>query len=219
LKPYWTQIILGLVFLTVAILLGLFLWQQAQSAEADKWQRLSIAQTTYRFSEDNSNLAELAEQFPDAPVGLWAMLYSADADMRTGLSNFGSDKKAGFDKIAKAEASYRKIVDSTAEKSTELQRRSLFGLAYALESGGKFVDAAEAYRQLVDLGEDNPFYEEAERGLNRCQNPVMVELFEKFREFEPVEGEAPGDRLPARPDISFPEALAQPDSGGGEFGK
>ena len=99
-----------------------------------------------------------------------------------------------------------------------LQRRSLFGLAYAYESSGDFDLAEELYQQIVDLGEETPFAEVAARGLECSTNPQFAALFQKFRDFEGDPESAPGLRLPQRPDISFPDLSAQPDAGGGDFG-
>ena len=217
LKPYWSQIALGVCVLFLVAIASAFFWQRTQATEAAKWQNLSIAQRIYRRNLDNEGLKNFAAAYPDDKAGLWAMLFAADAEMRSGLADFGGDRKAGFDKIRKAQQFYQQVVDSDAEKSTLLQRRSLYGLAYAFESSGEFESARNLYQQLVDVGDDNPLADESARGLERTTNPKYVGLFETFRDYEAAPELAPGMRLPPRPDISFP--AAQPDMGGGDFGE
>ena len=218
LKPYWSQITLGICIAILALLGGVFLWNQGQAAEAAKWQMLNIANGNYRRSLDNTSLTDFADQYPDDPAGLWALLYSADAEMRAGLAELGNDRDAGFAKIQKAQGFYKKIVDSNAKKTPLLNRRSTFGLAYAYESNGDFDDAEALYQSIVDSGE-NPLLEEATRGLARVNKDSPYRNFlVKFKEFVPATAEeAPGARLPKRPDISFPTPAEQPNSGGGDF--
>ncbi len=219
LRPYFSQILLGILLLLLAGLAVAFFWQQAQAREAAKWQTLAIAQGNYLRTLDNTSLTDFADQYPDDKAGLWALLYAADAEMRAGLSDFTTDRKAGFDKIKKAQNYYQRIVDSPVAKSTMLQRRSLFGLAYAYESSGDFDQARDLYQQIVELGDETPFADAAARGLKRSTDPQFAALFQTFRDYEDAPETAPGVRLPQRPDISFPQPNPrQPDIGGGEFG-
>ena len=218
LKPYWAQIVLGLCAIAAVAIAATFLWDRARQAEADKWQTLSYAQTSYLRSMDNTPLLDFSDQYPDDPAGMWALLFAADGEMRSGLAEFSMDRKAGFDKIGKAVGYYRRIVDSNASKSTMLQRRSLYGLAYALESNGEFDEATKLYNELKSLGGDTPFAESVKRAVKRTEDPKFAKLFKQFREYEDVPEEAPGMKLPQRPDISFPDLGAeQPDTGGGSF--
>jgi tetratricopeptide (TPR) repeat protein len=219
LRPYYSQILLGICLVVLAGMAIAFFMRQAQAREAAKWQTLAIAQGNYMRTLDNTSLTDFADQYPDDKAGLWALLYAADAEMRAGLSDFTSDRKAGFDKITKAQNYYKRIVDSPVSKSTMLQRRSLFGLAYAYESSGDFDQARDIYQQIVELGDETPFAEDAARGLKRSTDPQYAALFEKFRDYADAPETAPGVRLPQRPDISFPGTDSrQPDIGGGDFG-
>ncbi len=218
-QPYWSQIALGICVLVLAGIGIAYFLDRTQTAEATKWQDLTIAQGNYRRTLDNTDLIDFGSEYPNDTAGLWAMLFAADAEMRSGLADFATDRKAGFDKIRKAQKYYQQVVDSSVKKSTMLQRRSVFGLAYAYESSGEFEQAAELYQQLVDLADETPFTEVATRGLERATNPQFAALFEKFRDHEADPEVAPGMRLPPRPNISFPNPSAeQPDMGGGEFG-
>lgn len=218
LKPYWSHIALGICVLFLGGLGLTYFLDKARANEAAKCQLLVNAQGLYRISLDDSSLKDVAGEYPDDKIGQWALLFAADAEMRSGLADMSTDKKAGFDKITKARELYEQIVNSTAEKSTMLQRRSIYGLAYAMESSGEFEEASKLYQQIVELGEDTPFFEVASQGLERTTNPVFVKLFTKFKDYEPVPEAAPGVTLPPRPDIQFPEPTVQPDNGGGDFG-
>jgi len=214
LKPYWTQITLGICILVLMLLAAVYLFDQGKKNEAGKWQALIEARLQYRNTGDNTLLVDFADQYPDDKAGLWALLWAADAEVRSGLAEFSSDRESGYTKVTKAQGFYQRIVDSNASKSTELQRRSVYGLAYAHESNGEFEKAAEFYQQLV---EDNPLSDDAKRGLARSTSQEFATVYNMFKEFDAGEGTAPGLKLPRRPDISFPELGGQPNSGGGDF--
>lgn len=219
LKPYWSHITLGVCAAILALLALVFVWDQGKKAEAAAWQALNIGKNNLDQSGDNNSLLDFADQNPDHLAGLWALLYSADAEVRAGLAELGNDRDAGFAKIKKAQDFYKKIVDSSASKTPMLQRRSTYGLAYAYESHGDFDQAQPIYQSLVDAGEENPLFKVASVGLKRVQNEDMKTFFASFKAYVPVSAEeAPGARLPKRPDISFPTMSEQPNSGGGEFG-
>lgn len=217
LKPYWSQIALGVCIGVLALIGGAYLLQQSQAMEGLKWQDLHVAVLNYKNNMDNTSLELVADQYPDDIAGLWALLYAADAEVRAGLYDFLSDRKAGRDKITKAQKYYQRILDSSADKSTMMIQRATYGLAYANESNGEFDKATELYKQLAEL-EDNAFAKPAQRALQRCENPEMKELYENFVSYiPPATEDAPGVNLPQRPDITFPEPGELQPSSGGEF--
>ena len=59
-----------------------------------------------------------------------------------------------------------------------LQRRALFGLAYAMESLGEFDEAGKYYSQLIE--EDSELADVAKRGLARTQDRELRAFFEVF---------------------------------------
>ncbi len=218
LKPYWSHITLAVCLVVLAIIGSFYLMEQTRAAEASKWRDVSIAFQNYRNTTNNESLKQLAEELPDDKAGMWSLIYAADAEVRSGLNDFLTDRNSGFDKLKKAQGFYQQILDSKADVSPMLQRRATLGLAYAYESSGDFNNAEKYYQQIVDLGEESPFYEGAKRGVERSTDSELIKLFDKFRNYEPpIEEEAPGEGLPQRPDISFPEGNEQPDSGGGDF--
>ena len=214
LKPYWTQITLGICLVVLAMMAAFYLFEQGKKNEAGKWQALNDARLQYRNTGDNTMLIDFADQFPNDSAGLWALLFAADAEVRSGLAEFSSDRESGYSKITKGQGFYKRIIDSKTAKSTLLQRGSVYGLAYAHESNGEFEQAAALYEQLV---EENPLAEDAKRGLARSTSQEFVTVYNVFRDFDAGDGTAPGLKLPRRPDITFPELGAQPNSGGGEF--
>ncbi len=216
LKPHLPMVGIVAGAAVIAVILGLWWWDLSAKNRAVPWRVLNRSVSQTRLVGDARSLELVAEDFPEEPAGLWALQLAADFEMRTGILQYSGDeqeRKEGMDKVRKAKKLYLQIVESGVEKSTMLQRRSLFGLAYAAESLGEFDEANKYYLQLLEQAGDSPFKEAAQRGLERTSQPEFAKLFEQFVNYVPPESdEAPGPSLPERPDISFPEL-----PGGGDF--
>ena len=218
LQPYWQQIVLAIALGFLAFIAIAYFVENKASREAAKWQDLSTSIWNSENTNDISDLTYFAQEYPNDAAGLWALQLAADYELRSGIQQFTVDRKAGLDKVKKAVGLYQQVVDSNAKKTTMLQRRSVFGLAYAAESAGDFETARKYYQQVIDEGEKGPFFEAATRGLQRSTSDAYVAIFNKFRDWEDASGIAPGPVLPSRPDISFPDGDDLSPGSGGEFG-
>ena len=219
LKPYLSQI--GLVAaVAFAAFVGIaYFINQRETVYADQWRELNLANTDHRLSGNTTRLLNVAEDYPNQKAGMWSLQIAGDYDLRTGISQLSYDRENGFKVIKRAKENLQIVVDApNTIKSTDLQRRSLFSLAYACESLGQFDEAKQHYKRLVDEAPDSAFAEPAMRGLRRCENPDMVVLFDKFKNWKDLADEAPGPNVPTIPNIDFPEdiesATDTPQSGG-----
>ncbi len=218
LQPYWQQIVLAIALGFLAFIAIAYFVENKASREAAKWQDLSTSIWNSENTNDISDLTYFAQEYPNDTAGLWALQLAADYELRSGIRQFTDDRKAGLDKVKKAVGLYQQVVDSNAKKTTMLQRRSVFGLAYAAESSGDFETARKYYQQIVDEGEKGPFFEAANRGRQRSTSDAYVAIFNKFRDWEDASGIAPGPVLPSRPNINFPDIDDLSPGSGGEFG-
>ena len=218
-KPYWQQIALAIA-LGFLIFVGITYWlENKKNMEAGKWQDLSTAIWNAEATADVADLTFLAEEYPNHPVGMWALQLAGDYELRTGIQKFTEDRKVGLDKVKKAQTYFQQVVDSGVKKSPMLQRRSVFGLAYSAETAGDFETAKTQYQKVVDEGDESPFFESASRGLERSSNVDFVAFHKKFRDWEEAsEDEAPGQVLPDRPNIDFPDLGNMTPDSGGDFG-
>ena len=217
-KPYWQQIALAIA-LGFLIFVGIAYYLDSQKKlEAAKWQDLSTSIWNAEATNDVSDLTFLAQEYPNHAVGMWALQLAGDYELRTGIQKLTVDRKLGLEKAAKAKGYFQQVVDSSVKKSEMLQRRSVFGLAYSSETSGDFESAKKYYQQVIDEGEDYPFYEAATRGLERSDDIDYVAFFDKFQNFEVANAEeAPGEVLPDRPNIDFPDLGELSPESGGDF--
>ena len=210
LKPHYKTIAIVGGLLIVGVILFMFLQKMRADNYANQWGTFhqAFGNTVSAMGEGRSNatdhLTDLADQFPDAVSSNWALQVAGDIKLREGLSTLATDRDSALKKIKKAKSHYQAVIDSKAKKTPMLQERSVFGLAYAMESLGDFEKAGSYYEQLIEQTEDDSvFAEAATRGLARTKNPALVDFYANFESKKM--GVAPGVRLADRPDIDFPE--------------
>jgi tetratricopeptide (TPR) repeat protein len=203
LKPYAWNILLVVGLFVFAILGLAYYLQYRWDVYANQWRDLNVS-VSYSMRDGNSaRLIYVAEQYPDQLAGLWALQLAGDVETRIGLAMLPTDRKGGLDRINKAKANYQSILDSPGKKSPMLQQRSLFALAYAHESLGELDQANSLYNRLVDEAPDSAFAEAAKRGALRTGDQAYVALYDQFKTWE--DAPAPGQLLPERPNIDFPD--------------
>ena len=205
-KPHLTTI--GLVI--VAGLLGFiaiaFLMRSQFDKKALQSRELFNASTIALRTGDTQGLEDVAANYPDTKPGLWALQMAGDHQLRLGLDQLSIDREAGNQLIEKAKVNLLAIVDAPqTAKTTMLDRRSHFSLAYAYESLGQLDEAKEIYNKLVEEAPDSAFADPARRGSKRASNPQYAALYNKFANFEEeVIGEAPAAPIPeGKPNIDF----------------
>jgi tetratricopeptide (TPR) repeat protein len=208
-QPHLTTIGLVIVAGTLGFIAIAFMMRSRFDQNAAQWRELSTASAIALRTGDISGLKTVADTYPDTKAGLWALQMAGDEQLRRGIEQLSFDREAGNQMIEKGKNNFKRIVDAPqTTKTTMLDRRSSFSLAYAYESLGQFDEAKSLYEQIINLAPDSAFANPARRGLERASNEQYVDLYTKFANFEEeVIGEAPGPALPDRPVIEFPEAL------------
>ena len=217
LRPHLPLILTCSGLIVVICILWVYYQDLNKKNEAMPWNAFNMAVSQTRMSGDTRMLTAVADEYPENTAGLWALQLAADFELRSGISQFGTDevsRKEGLDKVRKAREMYQRIVDSPIEKSPMLQRRSQYGLAYASETTGDFDAAKSQYQTLIEDGSESPFLDAAKRGELRTSSPEYLALYDKFRDWKDTPGDAPGPVLPPRPDIGFPSG----DSGSNPIG-
>lgn len=206
LGPHFPKIGIA-VAVGLLVLIGVtLLIKSQQQSRSMPWNELAKARNEFVFSQNSDSLTRVAAEYPNSPAGMWGLQLAGDVELRNGIGQLASDREGGRKAVEKAADLFQQIVDSPdSAKSPMIQQRSLFSLAYARETLGEFDAAAKLYEQLAEAAPDSSFADAAERGARRASNPAYAAVYEKFVNWEDVEGEAPGPNVPDRPDISFPE--------------
>lgn len=211
LRTHANTILLVILAALMLAMLGAYWMASRQAASSEPWRQLQVASASYGGpvgDRQTSHFELVSEQYPESLAGLWALQLAGDEDLRMGLSKMITARDEGLKQIERARKSLQKVQDSKLQKPELLEERSLFSLAYALESAGKFDEAKAAYQRLIEALPDSTMAKPAKVALARIADPTLTAAFEKFK----AVGTAPGMTLPPIPDISFPDEAA-PASG------
>jgi tetratricopeptide (TPR) repeat protein len=205
LKPHFSKILMGIVFLGVVIF-GLVYYSEMQKSIKDsQWQQLYLAMNNQFAVPGDTSFSMMAENDPEAPASMWALQMAGDQQLRDGLSKFIGDRAAALKEIEKARKSYETVVNSKVDLSSMLRQRATYGLAYALESLGKFDEAKKYYAELLESAPKGMFAKACDRALDRLAQPDLLKIWEEYK----TVGTAPSAPLGELPDdISFPDLTA-----------
>lgn len=175
--------------------------------EAEQWRELSFASSIALGSGNLAPLKEVTENYGETKASMWAVQMVGDQQLTTGLDQMLRDREVGKQQVEKAKENFKRVVEAPASaKTTMLDRRAHFSLAYAYESLGQFDKAKTIYDELVEQAPESPFASPAKRGSKRSSDPAYAKLYEKFVNFEEaVIGDAPGPLVPDSPNLTTPD--------------
>ncbi|MDA7925361.1 hypothetical protein N9B46_00815 [Mariniblastus sp.] len=208
-KPHIMTIALLMVAGTLGFIAIVFLINNSLAKSEGEWRALAQASSISYVSGDFNALDIVSADYSDTKAGLWALQMSADNRLQNGVSQLMIDKVAALQLLEKAQVDFQTIVDAPqANKTSMLHRRSLFSLAYCLETQGNLADAKKYYDQLITEAGDSAFADLAAQGIQRTEDEQYAAIFEKFKNYEEIEiGEAPGPEIPNRPLIQLPPEI------------
>jgi hypothetical protein len=217
-KPYAPIIFTVIALVIIGIGGGIWWVQNQKQKRALQWTELGEAiRQSERTEGTTTPLTEFAKNNPDSDAAMWAYFVAGDMEIRNGVTRPASQKEDSKKNFESAKEHLLKVVSSDRKLDKMLRRRATYALAYAHESLGEFEDAKKLYDQLIDEGQESPYYAEASRGASRATRLDVRQFYEKYVSWEPNTGDAPGDALPEMPNIDFPEMTQTPSSAGGQF--
>ena len=213
-KPHITTIVLVMIAGTLGFIAIVFLINSSLAKSEGEWRALAQASSMSYVSGDFNALDIVSDEYGDTKAGLWAMQMSADNRLQNGVTEMMVDKVAAQQLLEKARDDFQKIVNAPqANKTSMLHLRSLYSLAYCLETLGDLPAANKNYETLIAEANDSAFSNLALQGLERTADKRYAALYEKFKNYEKVEiGEAPGAELPNRPLLDLPPEIEAPNN-------
>ncbi len=169
------------------------------------WSRTSSSQTAKAWGElydgmeppDLTELTQVIESYPGTKVAHTAAVLSGDYRLINGCDRLFENKAIGEQQLSKAIILYES--DLRQSKSPMLLERATFGLARAKEAKGDLEVAERYYREVVENWSDGAYAAVADQRLNELKRPEIKQLYDDFRNFDPVpafsnEFDVPGQR-------------------------
>ena len=206
LRPYTGQIIFGVIAIVALIFAGALYFKTRADMHAEQWRQLSLAINSHFIDGQTSQFTNMADEYPDVEASMWALQLAGDVELRNGLQKLNSDTNNAIRNLEKAEKSYKRLLDSPVKKSTMLQQRAVYSLAYAQESLGKFDLASATYERILKEAPESIYAEPSTMALRRLASPDLIAFYEAYKKTSIA---PPGD-LPKRPNILFPGDVAEP---------
>jgi len=148
-KPY-TNAILGVVVILVAVLGGYFWWTQKSAAqEARGWDRFLAAQQP-------RDLEDVIAEFPDTPVAYWAHTTIGDMQTAMGCNRLFDNKAAAMDDLRDGQKHFQEAL--AGSRHPVILERATFGLARNIEAQAKELDEAiKYYKEVVEKWPDGAY--------------------------------------------------------------
>ena len=208
-KPHITTIVLVRIAGTLGFIAIVFIINSSLAKSEGEWRALAQASSVSYVSGDFKALDLVSTEYSDTKAGLWALQMSADNRLQNGVQAMMDDKVAAQQLLEKARDNFQTIVDAPqANKTSMLKLRSLYSLAYCLETLGDLPAANKNYQTLISETDNSAFTSLAQQGLERTSDQRYVAIFEKFKNYEEMDiGEAPGEEISAAPSLDLPPEL------------
>lgn len=211
-KPHATAITAVVVAAVAVVFVYYFFTTQRRTGQLDAWNQYLAAVDQPGFDQ----LAEIGEQYSNAPVGYCAMLLAADRQLQSGVNALFGDRTAAGQDLRMALDNYTRVAEKA--KDPILVQRGLIGKGYteeslAYDSAEYLRTAKETYEQYVEEFPEGIFTEQAQIRLNALGKPATASFYDWFaeqgaRNTESQEsilgGDLDLDTLPDGPDSSSP---------------
>ena len=178
--------------------------RRAPSGNVEASRALLVARTPEDYRD-------VADEFPDAKIGVWARLRQADRLLDNAVKSMFSNRKLGIDELAQAETAYQRLADRTT-LDEQVRERVLIGLARIAETRCDGTPASAdasiaAWQRVLDEFEGSIVKDHAKSRVAALSTDECRAFYAWFHEQDP----SPADvgLLPGQPSVpGVPNASA-----------
>jgi hypothetical protein len=219
-RPYSTQITIGVVGVVLIILAGAYYLSTQRQVTTQEWADY-FAALDDRAPEQA--LQDLYASKPNSPAALWAAQTLGDINLAQGAALMFSDREQAKNKLEAAQDYYKKA--EVAPNDLNLVARARLGLGKVNEALCQPDEALKYYKLVAETQKGTALGKAGEKAVKRMENPRDVALLAWFAQQTPKKpaplpgagGGLPGlpNDLPDRPDITPPLGLGLDNIGTG----
>ena len=188
LEKYGTTMIYALAAV-MAIAAVVIYMQRRESPTAEASNQLLLATTAEDYRD-------VANEFPDSPIGLLSRLREADRELEDAVASMFTNREAALENLANAEKAYKQL-QNRSDVSNDIRERVLVGLARVAECRCDGTDetmnaAVAAWNQVLQSFPDSKTFKSvAEARIKRLATTDSREFYAWFHQQNPK----PGDDL------------------------
>ena len=218
-KPWFEQhgttLIYGLAAVIGIAAVVVYL-QRKNPGEAPEAAEFMVASTPEEYRD-------IADDYSDSTLGVWARLKQADQLLGNGISNMFTDRETALNELDQAEAAYNQL-GNRSDVNDAIQERVLIGLARITETRcdgtEESVNAAvNGWKALLNKYEDSLVREYAESRIDRLADESAREFYTWFHAQNPSPDDPlqmPSDGPGEVPDIPLLPGLGNLTPGANE---
>lgn len=201
-----TLLIYGLAAILAVAAVFVYLGRQP-SGDIQASRDILLAVTPEEFRD-------VADAYPDKPIGIWARLRQADRLLDDCMTAMFSNREEGINLLGQAETAYQRLADRT-DIEDQVRERVLIGLAKVQEIGSDGSDqktamAIDAWKRVLSQYENSIMKDYAEDRIAKLATDESKAWYKAFSEQNPKPID-PGlsEGQPAVPDL--PAGMGAPD--------
>ena len=205
-KPY-VNTILGVLLAVVIVAVGGIWWTwQSQAELGESWDAFHTALA----SSNPSELAFMAEDYPDTKAADWARVVAGNIHLIMGCNKLFINRADANLELHKA----ADLFDEVLEKSQQqvLLDRATYGLARTREAMGELDKAKALYKKVTENWPHGPFAEIAANRLEKLQQPGTLAFYDRFAKFDPQPAFSDLPGIPGAGPLFDDSSLLGPDS-------
>lgn len=193
-----TLLIYGLAAILAVAAVFVYLGRQP-SGDLQASRDILLAVTPEEFRD-------VADAYPDKPIGIWARLRQADRLLDDCMTSMFSNREEGINLLEQAETAYQRLADRT-DIEDQVRERVLIGLAKVKEIGSdgseeKTATAIDAWKRVLSQYENSIMKDYAEDRIAKLATDESKAWYKAFSEQNPKPVD-PGlsEGQPAVPDL------------------
>jgi hypothetical protein len=137
----------------------------------------------------------VADEYPDSPVGMWARLRAAEQYLDDGIRASTSNRNASHDSLQRAKDAFDRVLKGE-NVPPQARERALFGMGVCLEtlSNENTGPAIEAYESLLGEFKESQYRYLAEDRIAALKTSRAQEFYAWFHAQNPRPEDRPGPR-------------------------
>jgi hypothetical protein len=187
-EPHSNKILLAALVVTVVVVAVVYGMKSATGSRSAGFADLTGCETGDCFEN-------VADDYPDSAVGLWARLRSGEMYLADGIERSTTNRRVSNDSLHKAKEAFDRVLKQK-DVPPEARERALYGMGTSLEalSDANTSPAIDAYQTLLKEFEDSQYKHLVEDRINTLKTSQAQEFYAWFHKQNPKPEDRPDPR-------------------------
>ncbi len=209
-EQHGMKVLIGVCAVAIVAAIAFYAMRSMEASSARGWAELRTAMLADQQSDYPTELLTVWRNYPNAPVGAWAVLHSAELRLQRFSFQQFEDRGQSDLELSNDDPQAPGVVEQFRAALThpaspdDVQERALYGLATTLEilsdgSKEKTEEVIDVYQRLLDRFGDGVYAPIATRRIEQLEQEGTTEFYAWFRDQNPN----PDDEIDRGPTDGF----------------